>query len=300
MPRLSPDLLPQSINCPHCAVKMDLDDNERKAKKFACPGCGKDIDFSHPVEEPALSQSDSNPSQDSAPSSTSVKGDESRQVRSNQSTGKPAPPSPASKNPWLGVLACLVFPFLAAPYMWLANKSTKETRIVVTIWAALMLLGMALSPRESSNQLASSGGLASNGFAYSLLQNGTHQNAKSLDATIHVDYTIGKNSALVAAQEVCGLIWDVAQWHKASTSVDVTVYVDKEKLDLIDQYGQKKTGIVKITDIMTDNLSEVRKYTRDAYQGQTLSGASKVIVVVHDIVGYDRANWFSDGDKYSY
>jgi hypothetical protein len=45
MPQLHSEMLPPSINCPHCGAKMDLDDQERVVKTFDCPACKKVIDL---------------------------------------------------------------------------------------------------------------------------------------------------------------------------------------------------------------------------------------------------------------
>ena len=49
MPQLHSEMLPPTVNCPHCGVRMDLDDNERLVKKFECPACRKAIDLNEPV-----------------------------------------------------------------------------------------------------------------------------------------------------------------------------------------------------------------------------------------------------------
>ena len=45
MPQLHSEMLPPTVNCPLCGVRMDLDDNERLVKKFECPACKKAIDL---------------------------------------------------------------------------------------------------------------------------------------------------------------------------------------------------------------------------------------------------------------
>jgi TM2 domain-containing membrane protein YozV/endogenous inhibitor of DNA gyrase (YacG/DUF329 family) len=47
MPTLKSEPLPASINCPHCGANMELDDQDRAAKKFVCPACGKPIDYNN-------------------------------------------------------------------------------------------------------------------------------------------------------------------------------------------------------------------------------------------------------------
>jgi hypothetical protein len=40
------DILPESVKCPHCSVELDLEDEERKSKKYTCPNCNKYVDLS--------------------------------------------------------------------------------------------------------------------------------------------------------------------------------------------------------------------------------------------------------------
>lgn len=49
MPQLHSALLPSIIKCPHCAAKMDLDDQERVTKRFECPACNRLIDLTGSV-----------------------------------------------------------------------------------------------------------------------------------------------------------------------------------------------------------------------------------------------------------
>jgi hypothetical protein len=39
------EVLPAEIRCPHCAVELELDENERKRKQLHCPICKKSIDL---------------------------------------------------------------------------------------------------------------------------------------------------------------------------------------------------------------------------------------------------------------
>ena len=40
-------LLPETIRCPYCNARMDLYEEERIVKKFECPACHREIDFSN-------------------------------------------------------------------------------------------------------------------------------------------------------------------------------------------------------------------------------------------------------------
>ncbi len=38
--------LPNEIICPHCGIELELEEKERKERKFLCPKCNKVVDFS--------------------------------------------------------------------------------------------------------------------------------------------------------------------------------------------------------------------------------------------------------------
>lgn len=313
LPQLHAELLPPTIKCPHCNAKMDLDDQERAIKKFECPACKKQIDFSGDENPPAKTVSmapqspiiskccvcgvlleKKNSTRKPKPLKdgllmcancttaavnglrrksglkvfTLIYGMTSEEIVGKFRSGeiKPLPPSTVQLNNWA------------------RGGSGKSKAIVILVGAFLLFL-----------VIKSCDGTGTNGIQYSKRDSGTIQNASSTDATIYVDYVITERRAVDAAENICGLIWDVAQRHKSSSQIDVTVFVDMGRLNLVDSYGKRKAGVEKIEEVTTDNLSEVRKYARSAYQGGTTGGASRVIRIAHQIADY-RLSWFEDGD----
>ena len=45
MEQIHSGMLPETIKCPHCGAKVNLDEEDRKVKRFECPGCKREINL---------------------------------------------------------------------------------------------------------------------------------------------------------------------------------------------------------------------------------------------------------------
>lgn len=123
------------------------------------------------------------------------------------------------------------------------------------------------------------------------------QNEKSTDQTIRVDYIITESTVWSGVNNILELFWHVAQIHKTSQNVIVTIYTDKKAIGLVDAYGKIIDETERIEQI-SENLNEIRKFNSlDDLQYGSFEGQLKFTEVANTIVT-GRKRWFLDGEKY--